>query len=170
MDNVKRAAEVKRAVESLARGVNPFTGETDKGGILADEKVRELLEIAAKMLEDVERSEKSFAEKDADTNERRKWTTLEEMQLAEEAKQGFSVEQMANSHKRSWSGIISRLAKIGLLQENDPSGGKRWTKEEEQALTDEFSEGMPLEQLAQAHGRSMQGIIGRLSKLGLIDG
>ena len=114
------------------------------------------------MLEDAEKREKALSDSDASTNERRKWTVLEEMQLQEEAKQGFTVEQMAAAHKRSWAGIISRLSKMGLLIENDPSGGKRWQKEEEELLREEFSGGMLLEQMAASHGRSMQSIIGRL--------
>lgn len=169
MDNLQTAVEVKKVVESLAKGVNPFTGEKEKSGALSDERVKKALTVAAKMLEEAEKREKAFSESAASTNERRKWTALEEMQLQEEAKQGFTVEQMADAHKRSWSGIISRLSKMGLLVENDPSGGKKWQKEEEERLKEEFEGGMLLEQMASAHGRSMQGIIGRLAKLGLVD-
>lgn len=169
MNNLQTAVEVKKVVESLSKGVNPFTGEKERGGALSDERVQKALSVAAKMLEDAEKREKALSDSDASTNERRKWTALEEMQLQEEAKQGFTVEQMADAHKRSWAGIISRLSKMGLLVENDPSGGKRWQKEEEERLREEFSDGMLLEQMAASHGRSMQGIIGRLAKMGLIE-
>ena len=125
MNNLQTAAEVRKVVESLSKGVNPFTSEKEIGGALSDERVQKALSVAAKMLEDAEKREKALSDSDASTNERRKWTVLEEMQLQEEAKQGFTVEQMAAAHKRSWAGIISRLSKMGLLIENDPSGGRK---------------------------------------------
>ena len=79
------------------------------------------------------------------------------------------IAEITAAHRRSASGIISRLSKLNLLNENDVNGKKRWTGEEEAQLIAEFGEGLELEDLAQKHKRSMSGIIGRLSKLGLTE-
>ena len=50
-----------------------------------------------------------------------------------------------------------------------PHAGRPWTCEEEAQLITEFDAGMPVDQLAQEHGRSKGGIAARLVKLGKIN-
>lgn len=50
-----------------------------------------------------------------------------------------------------------------------PRHGERWTEEEDQALTQRFHRGKQIDQLAETHERTPNGIRARLIKLGLID-
>ncbi len=122
---------------------------------------------AAEILEEYAALLKQNEADAATENGNTKWTDEEEKALAKEYKGGMRIAAIASAHRRSMSGILSRLSKLGLLNENDVNGKKRWTGEEEAQLIAEFGEGLELEELAEKHKRSMSGIIGRLSKLGL---
>lgn len=98
-----------------------------------------------------------------------KWTDEEDAALKNEWQKGLKIQRICEKHKRSASGIIARLNKLGLLNEDDFSGKTRWTDEEDAALVSEFNRGFSLEAMAKRHGRTMGGILGRLEKLGLSD-
>ena len=55
------------------------------------------------------------------------------------------------------------------MKEDGENGGKRWTKEEDAALGEEYDDGLPLEEIAAKHKRSVGGVISRLSALELLD-
>lgn len=101
-------------------------------------------------------------------NDNCKWTKEEEDKLKAEFEKGYSVERLAKIHHRKFSGIISRLVLLGLLNE-EGTVKKRWTKEEEEKLEKEFLSGKKLAQIAEAHNRTIGGINSRLVLLGLID-
>lgn len=46
--------------------------------------------------------------------------------------------------------------------------GKAWTEKATQDMVDQFKTGVPLEQIAASHGRTLRAIEARLEKLGLI--
>lgn len=98
-----------------------------------------------------------------------KWTDEEDAALKTEWQNGLKIQRICEKHKRSASGIIARLNKLGILNEDDFSGKTRWTDEEDAALISEFNRGFSLETMAKRHGRTMGGILGRLEKLGLSD-
>ena len=98
-----------------------------------------------------------------------KWTDDEDAALIKEWQNGLKIQRICEKHKRSASGIIARLNKLGILNEDDFSGKTRWTDDEDAALISEFNRGFSLEIMAKRHGRTMGGILGRLEKLGLSD-
>ncbi|MDY4186652.1 MAG: hypothetical protein SOX77_02175 [Candidatus Borkfalkiaceae bacterium] len=98
-----------------------------------------------------------------------KWTDDEDAALIKEWQSGLKIQRICEKHKRSASGIIARLNKLGILNEDDFSGKTRWTDDEDAALISEFNRGFSLEIMAKRHGRTMGGILGRLEKLGLSD-
>lgn len=153
MSNAQSVAESSRTLAALAR----------KGGA-----AKEDLLAAAGFLEEyaeILRREEELALKPENGNTR--WTEEEETRLAAEYKRGVPVAELSALHARTASGIVSRLLKLGLLSEDDSNGKKRWTEKEEVQLAAEYAEGLPLEEMAARHGRSMNGILGRLARLGL---
>lgn len=57
---------------------------------------------------------------------------------------------------------------LGLHYEGEQSNaGRRWTKEEEQRLIEEFKQGLSIAEIAKRHNRKRGGIRSRLDKLGL---
>lgn len=48
------------------------------------------------------------------------------------------------------------------------NAGKTWLKAERDALTERFAQGMDLEALADAHGRTASAILGKLVEMGLL--
>lgn len=95
-----------------------------------------------------------------------KWTDKEDEKLKSQFEKGWKVARIAKAHSRSLSGIVSRLVKLGLIVDDGENGKKRWTEEEDAALLERAESGAPLEKMANAHKRSMSGILSRLEKLG----
>ena len=157
MDKLQKTLSLSETLKSVA-----------KKKTLKEEDIVSLC-AAAEILEEYASVLKQGEADAAIENGNTKWTEEEERKLAQEYKSGMRIAEITAAHRRSASGIISRLSKLNLLNENDVNGKKRWTGEEEAQLIAEFGEGLELEDLAQKHKRSMSGIIGRLSKLGLTD-
>lgn len=157
MDDLQKTLSLTETLSRLA--------EKD---VLSEKEASALLE-AAELLKKYAQSLRRQAEEAAVEKGNTKWTEEEEKRLAKEYKGGMPVGEIAAAHRRSPSGVISRLSKLGLLSEDDANGKKRWTAEEETQLYAEFGEGLTLEEMAARHKRSMSGIIGRLSRMGLTD-
>ena len=155
MDKLQKTLSLSETLKSVA-----------KKKTLKEEDIVSLC-AAAEILEEYASVLKQGEADAAIENGNTKWTEEEERKLAQEYKSGMRIAEITAAHRRSASGIISRLSKLNLL--NDVNGKKRWTGEEEAQLIAEFGEGLELEDLAQKHKRSMSGIIGRLSKLGLTE-
>mgnify|MGYP002774705176 FL=1 len=98
-----------------------------------------------------------------------RWSAEEDEKLKAEWQSGMKLQKICERHKRSASGIVTRLSYLGVLEEDDLNGKTRWTEEEEAQLISEFNRGYSVEVMARRHGRSLGGIIGRLLKLGLCD-
>jgi len=95
-----------------------------------------------------------------------KWTEKEDEKLKSEYAKGWRTARLAKAHSRSLSGIVSRLVKLGLLEDDGENGNKRWTPEEDAILLCEAEKNATLETMASNHKRSMSGILSRLEKLG----
>lgn len=98
-----------------------------------------------------------------------RWSAEEDERLVAEWKSGLKLKQLCEKHRRSAGGIVSRLAALGVLEEDETNAKTRWSAEEDEALKSEFERGFSIEVMAKRHGRSLGGIIGRLAKLGLSD-
>lgn len=159
MGSAQSVADACRALKTLADGVN-----------CGSEAARNDLLTAAGFLEEyaalLKRGEEEALKPE---NGNTRWTEEEESRLTAEYSRGMKIAELGTVHGRTPSGIVSRLSKLGLLKENDVNGKKRWTAEEEAELIAEFGKGLSLEELAERHKRSLSGIIGRLSKLGLAE-
>lgn len=106
--------------------------------------------------------------KEAVPNRNRRWTEEEEALLKEEFSSGKQVEELADLHGRTASGIVTKLVQSGLMKDDGENSGKRWAKEEDDLLTGEFDDGLSLEEIALKHKRSVGGIIARLTALDLL--
>lgn len=95
-----------------------------------------------------------------------KWTEKEDEKLKAEYAKGWKIARISKAHSRGMSGIVSRLVKLGLIDDDGENGKKRWTEEEDAALLSEAEKNKTLEWMATAHGRSFSGILSRLEKLG----
>ena len=78
------------------------------------------------------------------------------------------MEELADLHGRTASGIVTKLVQSGLMKDDGENSGKRWAKEEDDLLTGEFDDGLSLEEIALKHKRSVGGIIARLTALDLL--
>ncbi|MDP3725109.1 MAG: hypothetical protein Q8R20_01410, partial [Nanoarchaeota archaeon] len=80
-----------------------------------------------------------------------------------------SEEARRDLHKTSPEERAGARRKFLGSAKNHPAAHKRWTEEEEDALTREFQEGKGVEEIARIHGRKEGGIMMRLLKLELIE-
>lgn len=95
-----------------------------------------------------------------------KWTDDEDEKLKKEFEAGHKIAKMAKAHSRGISGIVSRLAKLGLIADEGENGKKHWSEKEDAQLYKEAVALKSLEWMAESHGRSLSGILSRLEKLG----
>lgn len=95
-----------------------------------------------------------------------KWTDDEDEKLKKEFEAGHKIAKIAKAHSRGISGIVSRLAKLGLIADDGENGKKRWSEKEDAQLYKEALSSKSLERMAELHGRSLSGVLSRLEKLG----
>ncbi len=156
--------KVKKLKEIIDRFTCPET--SDNGAILVDEAVygdvcKALNEYYSVLVKEEDDSRMSAGNT--------RWSAEEDEKLKTEWKNGMKLQKICEKHKRSASGVVTRLSYLGVLEEDDLNGKTRWTEEEEAQLISEFNRGYSVEVMARRHGRSLGGIIGRLLKLGLCD-
>lgn len=124
---------------------------------------------ASGLLTEYNETVKAREAREAVPNRNRRWTAEEEETLRAEYLSGKKVEELAELHGRSAGGVVTKLVQSGLMKDDGENGGKRWTKEEDAALGEEYDDGLPLEEIAAKHKRSVGGVISRLSALELLD-
>jgi len=93
---------------------------------------------------------------------RRPFTPEEDRRLEELRNKGLATSDIASEMGRSRNSIESRLSKIGLTNSQEPRA--RWTQEED-AILDQHSATMPLEDIARILGRSPCAIKKRVFRL-----
>jgi len=106
-----------------------------------------------------------------------KWTKEEVAQLMAEFKDGKTIQQIAELHRRKENGIRFRLVKHGLLEDSEIQKqlekvsriGKRWTDEEDCQLKEEVAQGKTIQEIAELHKRKERGIWVRLLEKKLVD-
>jgi len=107
-----------------------------------------------------------------------KWTKEEVAQLIAEFKDGKTIQEIAELHRRKENGIRFRLVKHGLLEDQEIQKqlekvsriGKRWTEKEDCQLKEEVAQGKTIQEIAELHKRKERGIWVRLLEKKLIDG
>jgi hypothetical protein len=67
--------------------------------------------------------------------------------------------------REALASVQARTARRALLPK---SVGTTWTEEEERDLVDAYSNGQPIDQIAQKHSRTIRAIEARLERLGLL--
>ena len=105
-----------------------------------------------------------------------KWTKEEVAQLILEFKDGKTIQEIAELHKRKENGIRFRLVKHGLLEDAEIQKqlekvsriGKRWTDEEDCQLKEEVAQGKTIQEIAELHKRKERGIWVRLLEKKLV--
>lgn len=98
------------------------------------------------------------------------WTEEEDEQLKAESENGLSLYEIAKLHGRSSLTVRQRLLKLGYTQgtlETDRRWAK-WLPEEDFALRQEVSNGIPIKEIVRLHGRNRSAIQARMQKLGLL--
>jgi len=184
-----KTPEILRILESLASGDDPFTGEhLPNQSPYHDPRVIRALYMAVRELERgmLQRRVVDGAPPMAGTP----WTDAEDHQLIEEFDAAMPFAVIARKHERTAGAIRSRLQRLGKLDTTIPTGkstdhsettaksekwwieagrtqaGKTWTREEDEALLQEFDAGMDIEQIAQRRKRGVKSVEVRLVKLG----
>jgi hypothetical protein len=104
-------------VSSLANGVNPLTGEIFEADspYQAPDVIRALY-VAARALEVTNRSKVRASRARMPSNAGKPWSEQEDRELLERFDSGMSVQQLAQAHDRTVSGIQARLERHGRLQ------------------------------------------------------
>jgi hypothetical protein len=110
-----RAVEV---IQSLAAGIDPFTGEVfQSGSTLQNPEVVRALFVAASALQTAPRTVKPPKPKDAAVPSAagKAWSDAEDSQLASAFDGGTSEKDLAAKHQRTLGAIRYRLVKLGRL-------------------------------------------------------
>ena len=107
-------SEALRIIESLADGVDPFTGEVfpDNSPFQNPQTVRALF-IATRALERLEVRQRR--ERQLPENTGNAWDDEEEEQLCASFDEGMTIGQLAERHRRTEGAIRSRLGRLGKL-------------------------------------------------------
>ena len=109
-------AEAQQIIDTLAKGVDPETGEVlPPDSCLNSPHIIRALFFASKALDSVIRK--------AETNDGRPgkagkpWSEVEDEQLLKAFDAGATVHDLASIHERSAGGITSRLVRLGRITE-----------------------------------------------------
>ncbi len=98
------------------------------------------------------------------------WSGHEEREAARLFKQGMSINNIAINLSRESEAVVHKLLEMEVIgYGNTYERGRKWDYSEIAALTDEFSHGESIEQMAQKHSRSKNAILHRLIRLHLFD-
>lgn len=113
-----------------------------------------------------------------------RWSPDEEAQLLESWRAGTSISELAESHKRTKTAVTRRLCKLGVDELPDsptnasptpfephqgPRNGEPWTPSEDDYLLASWRSGIPIRDIANAHGRTEGAITSRLPRIGVIE-
>ncbi len=106
------------------------------------------------------------------TRAERIWTKEEEASLIEEyTQQGLPIKEIAVLHERKNKNIKNKIKELNipLVQQDTTLAGKRWTKEEDARLIEEYTkQRLSISDIAKKHQRKYGGIRSRLQKHGFI--
>ena len=82
-----------------------------------------------------------------------------------------NTRENANNNKKSacTHAVTSKKYSVKNVRREYPNAYKKWTKNEDQKLVQEYKNGRSISELADSHGRKKGAIRSRLKKLGLID-
>lgn len=100
-------------IDALCRGVDPTTGEVIEDGILREPDIIRALFLALRSLE-AEPSARQRADGPARAGQ--PWNSEEDRRLIEEFKAGKGSAELARQHSRTRGAVISRLARLGLVE------------------------------------------------------
>ena len=98
-------------LSALANGVNPQTGEIIDEGIFNDPEIIRTLFHAVELI----KSQPSPKKKVLPENAGKKWDVEEDEKLVNLFKETQEISLIMNEMKRTKASIISRLAKLGLI-------------------------------------------------------
>ena len=107
----------------IANSINPYTGEVITG--IDDVLKMKLNEIADKIESLKFEEDLEFIQENKEIEQSlsgsllmagKKWTMQEEEALIEEFKQGLSISDIAEKHKRKRGGVKSRLRRLGFIE------------------------------------------------------
>jgi hypothetical protein len=105
-----RAVEV---IQSLAAGIDPFTGEVfNAGSTLQNPEVVRALFVAVSAMQGAKAGRPRAAVAPAAG---KAWSEVEDRELASEFDAGTSEQEIATRHQRTVGAIRSRLVKLGRL-------------------------------------------------------
>ncbi|MCX7240018.1 MAG: hypothetical protein NTU86_06235 [Burkholderiales bacterium] len=107
MDNEQKL----KVLESLAKGINPLTGEILGGGdFLLHPTISDALQFAASICRDREGKKLGQAE-----NVGQKWSREEDLLVSNSYSSGKTIQEIATTQHRTQRAIRSRLTKLGLI-------------------------------------------------------
>jgi hypothetical protein len=112
------AVEAKTTLETLARGIDPATGEifAEQSPFNNPQVIRALF-FAAKELERLNQSAPAArAERERPTNAGRSWPPEEDAALLRDFDAGMSAKDLAVKHGRTKGAIDSRLVRLGRVE------------------------------------------------------
>jgi len=111
----------KQVIESLAKGVDPETGEVlpDDNLISSPTVIRALFMAAAALSSNPGKPARAKGARPEQIG--KAWTAAEEEQLLSGFDSGIDVASLAERHHRSVGGIKARLARNGRLNPNQPT-------------------------------------------------
>lgn len=106
--------EALRIIESLADGVDPYTGEVfpDSSPYQKPHTIRALF-MAMRALERLEARQRR--EKRLPENAGKPWDDVQHERLRENFDAGMTIRQLAQQHKRTEGAIQSRLMRLGAV-------------------------------------------------------
>ncbi|MBU9630767.1 hypothetical protein KTE60_15885 [Burkholderia multivorans] len=105
-------------IESLAKGIDPRTGEilSEHGPFNDPSVIRALFEAANALRTAGATSERNVVGKPKPTNAGRAWPLEEDVRLLADFDAGVTLQELARKHGRSTGAIKSRLVKHGRIE------------------------------------------------------
>ena len=109
-----KVCEALRTIESLADGVDPYTGEVfPDDSPYQNPKTLRALFMAIRALERAEARQKR--ERRLPENAGKSWDDSEDERLCESFDAAATIQDLARQHKRTEGAVESRLVKLGKL-------------------------------------------------------
>lgn len=115
--------EAKMAIESLANGLDPDTGEVlASQSIINSPRVIRALFVAVKALESAEKKDRR--PRSLPDNAGRSWSEEEDQTLLASFDRGDAAKRIAAQHGRTIGAITSRLLRLGRINDRAALSGR----------------------------------------------
>jgi hypothetical protein len=125
-DSAVTPAEAHQIIDTLAKGIDPDTGEMlHLDSCLNNPHTIRALFLASKALDAVAR--RSEANEGRPGKAGKPWSAPEEERLLRAFDAGATVDELASNHERSSSGIASRLVRFGRIKDRSEVQAPRST-------------------------------------------